>query len=272
VAAGTGDNMAAALGLGLAPGQPVLSLGTSGTVFMVSEKRPADPSGVVAGFADATGRFLPLACTLNCTLAVDQTAAWLGLSRNAVEPSDGVVVLPYLEGERTPNLPGASGTVLGLRSTTTPGQILMAAYEGAAASLIEAIDALAAQSGGIDDDAPLVIVGGGSVGSAWREVIRRLSGRPLLVPNASELTALGAAVQATAASLGESPQDVATRWGTAGGTTFDPVEPDEETLDRIRSVRTALVGAGVLGAPAGTGSGFEPGPRSGVVKAGDSIG
>jgi xylulokinase len=268
VAAGTGDNMAAALGLGLAPGQPAVSLGTSGTVFMVSEKRPADPSGVVAGFADATGRFLPLACTLNCTLAVDQVAVFLGLRRDAVEPSDGVVVLPYFEGERTPNLPGASGTVLGLRSTTTPGQILMAAYEGAAASLIEAIDALAAQSGGIDDDAPLVMVGGGSAGPAWREVIRRLSGRALLVPDASELTALGAAVQATAASLGESPGDVATRWGTAGGTVLDPHERDDECLDRIRSVRAALVDAGALGSSAGTSGGGGPGPSAGAPRAG----
>src|SRR6202035_5211972 len=86
VGAGTGDNMAAALGLGLEPGAPVLSLGTSGTVYAVTRGRPADPSGTVAGFADALGGWLPLAATLNCTLAVDRIAALLGLDREAVEP------------------------------------------------------------------------------------------------------------------------------------------------------------------------------------------
>lgn len=105
VACGTGDNAAAALGLGLRPGTPVLSLGTSGTVYAVSTRRPADPTGTVAGFADARGDWLPLACTLNCTLAVDRVAALLGLDREAVEPGTGVTLLPYLDGERTPALP-----------------------------------------------------------------------------------------------------------------------------------------------------------------------
>lgn len=102
VAAGTGDNAAAALGLGLQPGTPVLSLGTSGTVYAVSRHRPADPTGTVAGFADARGDWLPLACTLNCTLAVDRVAALLGLDREAVEPGGDITLLPYLDGERTP--------------------------------------------------------------------------------------------------------------------------------------------------------------------------
>ncbi|MEA2608237.1 MAG: xylulokinase, partial [Chloroflexota bacterium] len=111
VGPGTGDNMGAALGLSLAARQSAMSLGTSGTVFAVSERPSADPSGVVAGFADATGRFLPLAATLNCTLAVDRMATWLGLDREDVSPAGGVVVLPYLDGERTPNLPAATGMI-----------------------------------------------------------------------------------------------------------------------------------------------------------------
>ncbi|GAA3243333.1 hypothetical protein GCM10020256_68020 [Streptomyces thermocoprophilus] len=121
VAPGTGDNAAAALGLGLRPGTPVMSLGTSGTVYAVSRHRPADATGTVAGFADAHGDWLPLACTLNCTLAVDRVAALLGLDREAVEPAGGVTFLPYLDGERTPNLPEASGLLLGLRHDTTGG-------------------------------------------------------------------------------------------------------------------------------------------------------
>ena len=141
VGPGTGDNMAAALGLGLAPGEPVVSLGTSGTAYAAMTERAVDPSGLIAGFADATGGFLPLAATLNCTLAVDRFADWLGIEREAVAESTEATVLPYLDGERTPNLPRAAGTIAGLRHDTTREQILLAAYEGAAASLIEALRA-----------------------------------------------------------------------------------------------------------------------------------
>ena len=147
VAPGTGDNAAAALGLGLRPGTPVLSLGTSGTVYAVSKRRPADPTGTVAGFADAHGDWLPLACTLNCTLAVDRVATLLGLDREAVEPGSGVTLLPYLDGERTPNLPSASGLLHGLRHDTTGGQLLQAAYDGAVHSLLGALDLV------LDEDA-----------------------------------------------------------------------------------------------------------------------
>ncbi len=251
VGPGTGDNMGAALGLSLAANQPVMSLGTSGTVFTVAERPSADPSGIVAGFADATGRYLPLAATLNCTLAVDQFAAWLRLDREDVADSGGVVVLPYLDGERTPNLPGATGTISGLRHTTTPQQILMAAYEGAVASLLEALGAIDASIGGLDGAAPLVLVGGGSRGVAWREVVRRLSGRAVLVPDAVELVALGAAAQATAVWRGEAPGSVGGRWRTTAGTLLDPVPADDERLARIRSVARAVAAAPDLsgGAP-----------------------
>jgi xylulokinase len=247
VGPGTGDNMAAALGLGLTAGQPAISLGTSGTVFMVSPQRTADQSGVVAGFADATGRFLPLACTLNCTLAIDRVARWLHLGRDDVEASGDVVVLPYLDGERTPNLPEASGVITGLRPSTSPGQILLAAYEGAVASLVDALDAIADQAGGTDGDAPLVVVGGGAEGRTWRDVVGRLSGRPLLIPAARELTALGAAVQATAVWRDEAPGSVAGRWQTNAGTLVDPVPRDDGRLQQIRSVRDTLAGTPLLG-------------------------
>jgi xylulokinase len=237
VACGTGDNMGAALGLGVAPGIPVVSLGTSGTAFAVSMTPATDPTGVVAGFADATGRYLPLACTLNCTLAIDRVAGWLGLDREAVEEGGEVVVLPFLDGERTPNRPRASGTITGLRHATTPGQILRAAYEGAAYSLLDALDALHGSGSGIDDDAPIVLVGGGSRGRVWQETIRRLSGRALLVPEHVELVALGAAAQAAGVLLAEAPEDVARRWDTSAGTRLEAIERDDDALARIRSVR-----------------------------------
>ncbi|MCW2875338.1 xylulokinase, partial [Actinacidiphila oryziradicis] len=205
VASGTGDNAAAALGLGLAPGQAALSLGTSGTVFTPSVARPADPSGVVAGFAGAHGGWLPLACTLNCTLAVDKIAALLGRDREAVEGGGSAVVLPFLDGERTPNLPYASGLLTGLRHDTTPGQILQAAYDGAVYTLLGAFDEVLAVDGGAPSDEPLLLIGGGARGTAWRETVRRLSGRAVRIPVAEELVALGAAAQAAALLTGETP-------------------------------------------------------------------
>ncbi|AXV05353.1 Xylulose kinase [Euzebya pacifica] len=244
VAPGTGDNMAAAMGLGVEPGVPVLSLGTSGTVYAVSDRRPGDPSGTVSGFADATGRYLPLACTLNCTLAVDRVATWLGIDRNAVADRTDVTMLPYLDGERTPNLPNASGAMLGLRHDTEPGEILLAAYQGAAASLVDAMDAIAEQSGGLDPDAPLVLIGGGAQGTAWRQVIGQLTGRRLLVPAADELVALGAAVQAAAALEQVDPLAVAARWKTQAGEELAPIDHDPSSMARIRAVAGSLFGAG----------------------------
>ena len=234
VAAGTGDNMAAALGLGLRPGVPVLSLGTSGTVYAVTRGRPGDPSGTVCGFADALDGWLPLACTLNCTLAVDRVATLLGLDRQAVEPGGSAVVLPYLDGERTPDLPYASGLIHGLRHDTTPGQLLQAAYDGAAYSLLTALEQVLDAGGErLADDAELLLIGGGAQGEAWRQTVRRLSGRPVRVPAAAELVALGAAAQAAGLLTGEHADEVARRWGTADGVLLEPLPRDDEALGRI---------------------------------------
>ncbi|MCF6525123.1 xylulokinase [Streptomyces sp. JJ36] len=235
VATGTGDNMAAALGLGLRPGQPVLSLGTSGTVYSVSEHRPADPTGTVSGFADAGTRWLPLACTLNCTLAVDRVAALLGRDREDVEPGGSVTLLPFLDGERTPDLPYASGLLHGLRHETTGGQVLQAAYDGAVFALLEALDKVFAGDAADGGNAPVLLIGGGAKGTAWRETVRRLSGRPVQVPRAQELVALGAAAQAAGLLLGEDPAAVARRWATAEGPAYEAVERDEPALARLRA-------------------------------------
>jgi xylulokinase len=239
VGPGTGDNAGAALGLGVDAGIPVISLGTSGTAFMVSRTRSADPSGTVAGFADAGGRFLPLAATLNCTLAVDRIAAWLGLDREDAADETGVVVLPYLDGERTPNLPNAAATIAGLRHTTTPQQILRAAYEGAALSLLGAIDVIDVNSSGVDPAAPIVLVGGGAKGATWQRVIAELSGRAVEIPAEQELVALGASAQAAAMLSGEPAEAIARRWETRRGTVVPPVTRNEEALARLRRVQEA---------------------------------
>ncbi|MEZ3180407.1 xylulokinase [Streptomyces pimonensis] len=234
VACGTGDNAAAALGLGVRPGTPVMSLGTSGTVYAVTQRRPADPTGTVAGFADARGDWLPLACTLNCTLAVDRVAALLNLDREAVEPGHGVTLLPFLDGERTPNLPHSSGLLHGLRHDTTGGQLLQAAYDGAVYSLLAALDLVLDEDA--DPSAPLLLIGGGARGAAWQQTVRRLSGRSVQVPLARELVALGAAAQAAGLLTGEDPAAVARRWDTAAGPVLEAVERDEETLTRLAGV------------------------------------
>jgi xylulokinase len=243
VGPGTGDNMGAALGLGLRPGEAVVSLGTSGTAYAAMSERAIDPSGLIAGFADAAGGFLPLAATLNCTLAVDRVATWLGLERDAVADRTAVTVLPYLDGERTPNLPRAAGTIAGLRHDTEPGQILLAAYEGAVASLVEALDLLGAVGSGLDPEAPVVLIGGGARGRVWQQTVARLAGRAVVVPDAEELVALGAAAQAAAVLTGEPADEIARRWDTRRGATVEPpASPDDETLARIRSVREAALG------------------------------
>lgn len=136
----------------------------------------------MAGFADAHGDWLPLACTLNCTLAVDRLATLLGLDREAVEPTTGLTLLPYLDGERTPNLPNASGVLHGLRHDTTAGQLLQAAYDGAVHALLGALDLVLDEDA--DRSAPLLLIGGGARGTAWQQTVRRLSGRPVQVPEA----------------------------------------------------------------------------------------
>ncbi|MFJ2054613.1 FGGY family carbohydrate kinase [Streptomyces sp. NPDC087908] len=258
VAAGTGDNMAAAVGLGLGGAglldHPVVSLGTSGTVFAATRARPADPA--LAGFAATDGTHLPLGCTLNCTLAVDRFATLLGLDREDALPGgagggsggDGVVVLPYLDGERTPDLPHAAGLVTGLRHGTDPRSILGAAYEGAAFTVLRALDHLLAACG-LDPaapavrDRPLRLIGGGARGRVWTETVRRLSGRPLVVPAADELVALGAAALAAAAVSGADPVALATAWGTGAGEILPAAGRDEEAWDRIAGVLSAAAPA-----------------------------
>jgi xylulokinase len=242
VGPGTGDNMGAALGLGLRAGEPAVSLGTSGTAYAAMSARAVDPSGTIAGFADAAGGFLPLAATLNCTLAVDRVAGWLGIDREAVAPRTEITVLPYFDGERTPNLPRAAGTIAGLRHDTEQGEILLAAYEGAVASLVEALELLASVGSGLDPAAPVTLIGGGARGRVWQETVARLSGRTVVVPEAEELVALGAAAQAAAVLTGEPAAEIARRWETRRGARVEPpASPDAETLARIRAVRDAAL-------------------------------
>jgi xylulokinase len=205
---GTGDNMGAALGLGLEPGDVVVSIGTSGTAFAVTEQPTADASGLVAGFADATGRFLPLVCTLNAARVLSSTAALLGCSLEefsalalAASPgAGGITLLPYLDGERTPNRPDATGVLRGLTTTNaTRENLARAAVEALLASLADAVDHLTAH--GVRPRRVLLI-GGGANSPAVRRLAPAIFGVPVSVPAPGEYVALGAARQAAWALAG----------------------------------------------------------------------
>ncbi|MEV4760655.1 xylulokinase [Micromonospora sp. NPDC049559] len=205
---GTGDNAAAALGVGALPGDVVVSIGTSGTVFSVADKPTADASGLVAGFADATGRFLPLVCTLNAARVLDAAAAMLRvdldelarLALAAPAGADGLVLVPYLEGERTPNRPLATGAVHGLTlRTSTAAHLARAAVEGMLCALADGLDALVAQGVAVNR---IILVGGGARSEAVRRIAPEIFGCPVLVPPPGEYVADGAARQAAWVALG----------------------------------------------------------------------
>jgi xylulokinase len=199
---GCGDNAGAALGLGAGPGDVVVSLGTSGVVTAVSLVPAADASGAVAGFADATGRFLPLVATLNAAQVLDVTAGLLGvdhaglsdLALSAPPGAGGVVLVPYLQGEHTPDRPHATGSFLGLTlAGTTPANLARAAVEGLWCGLADGLDALRGQGA---DVRRVLLVGGAAASRAVREIGTEVLGVPVDVPPAEEYVALGAARQA----------------------------------------------------------------------------
>jgi xylulokinase len=208
VSAGTGDNMAAALGLGLAPGEIAVSIGTSGTAYAVTTVPSADPSGAIAGFADATGRFLPLVCTINAALVLDAVAAILGtdsagLSARALAAAPGaggITLLPYFDGERTPVRPGATGAMQGLTTrNATPENLARAAVEAVLASLAD-VASLLHHDGAKPER--VLLIGGGARSKAVRAAAPGIFGVPVDVPEPEEYVALGAARQAAWALAG----------------------------------------------------------------------
>jgi xylulokinase len=202
VGGGAGDNAGAALGLAARPGDVVVSIGTSGTVFAVSEQRTIDPTGTVAGFADCTGRFLPLVATLNAARVLDAIARVLAvdhaeLSRLALAAQPGaagLTLVPYFEGERTPNLPDATASLTGMTlASTTRENLARAAVEGMLSGLAAGLEAL--RGLGVPLERAL-LVGGGAQSEAVRAIAPLVLGLPVEVPEPGEYVALGVARQA----------------------------------------------------------------------------
>jgi xylulokinase len=247
LAAGTGDNMAAALGLGLESGDVVVSLGTSGTAFAVAGSPSHDGSGQVAGFADATGRWMPLVCTLNAARVLSATAAMLGVNLNGLSDlalsappgAAGLTLLPYLDGERTPDLPGATGSLHGMtRVNMTPATMARAAVEGMLCGLADAVDALV--SVGVSPRR-VVLIGGAAVSPAVRTVAAALFGGTVSVPAPAEYVAVGAARQAAWALRGGAEPPTWEQPGTEV-VVADPTPGVRDAYGMVRSIAHPALG------------------------------
>jgi len=243
IAPGAGDNAGAALGVQAEPGDVVISLGTSGTAFAVSTTSTHDSSGAVAGFADASGRFLPLVCTLNAARIFDAATTILGkthdevgaLALSSVPGAHGLTLLPYFEGERTPNRPSATGVFSGMNiANSNPADIARAMIEGMLSGLADAVQALADL--GVDIKRVLII-GGAAKNPAVGQIASALFGRPVLIPPAGEYVADGAAKQAAWALLGGATPPV---WNL-GKATHIEAAATPEVLEKYRILRDATI-------------------------------
>jgi xylulokinase len=211
IAAGAGDNAAAGFGLGAKSGDLIISLGTSGTAFFVSDTPSKDQSGEVAGFADLTGRYLPLVCTLNAARVLDALSKLLGKSHDeigklalAAKPGcDGLTMLGYFEGERTPNRPDAKGLLAGItNSNLTAENIARAGIEAIICGLVDSITTL--QSSGAQIER-VMIIGGAAKNPGIGPIASAILGRQVMTFPPREFVADGAARQAAWALLGELP-------------------------------------------------------------------
>lgn len=235
VSAGCGDNAGAALGLELEPADVVVSVGTSGTVFSRSPVPAVDRSGMTAGFASASGDHLPLLCTLNAARVFTTSAQLLGVGLDAFDAlamagssdAGGLTMLPYFDGERTPNLPEATGRLHGLtRASLTPANLARAAVLAVANSLADCVAVL------WHTGAPLgrlLLIGGGAKSAALRSALSETLTMPVSVPEVREYVALGAARQALWAASGELPY-----WGRRIEAQLEPSGDQGAALYRER--------------------------------------
>ncbi|WP_190088489.1 FGGY family carbohydrate kinase [Streptomyces melanogenes] len=234
ISAGTGETMAAAFGLGVGPGDAVVSLGASGSVMAVHHEALADPAGMITSFADATGRHLPVVHTSNAVRALRGTAEMLGaesleelsaLALKSTPGACGLVLLPYLEGERTPRLPHAAGTLAGLRrESMKPEHLARAAFEGMLCSLADALDVLRLR--GVEVRR-VFLLGAAAELPAVQAAAPAILGTQVVVPQPAEYAALGAARQAAWAlgvSQGSLGAHTPPAWQGAAAQVFEPGE------------------------------------------------
>jgi xylulokinase len=231
IGAGAGDNAAAALGLGAKIGDLVISLGTSGTAFAVSEKPTKDVSGEVAGFADATGNFLPLACTLNAAKVFASVAKMLNvnldefsaLALSAKAGAGGIRLLPHFDGERTPNRPYARGDYLGITNENLIRENLArAAIEGVIAGMVYAANSLERE--GFTPNR-ILLIGGAAKNKAVQEITASMFETSIYLPNTGEYVADGAAKQAAWALSGKNELP---NWEREKLETIQPIDSSQD--------------------------------------------
>jgi xylulokinase len=232
VSAGGGDNMMGAIGTGnVSAGRVTASLGTSGTIYAYSEKPVIDPGGEIAGFCDSTDAWLPLVCTMNVTVATEAARNLFGWSHAQLEEAirsvppgaDGLLFLPYLQGERTPNLPRGTGVFHGLTTRTmTPAHMARATMEGVTLGLAYGLHRM--RTLGISPT-EIRLTGGGSKSAIWRQICADVFGCRVVTLAESEGAALGSAIQALAAA--ETKQSI-----NAWSNQLVQVNPDDTTEPR----------------------------------------
>ena len=240
VSSGGGDNMMAAIGTGnVSPGVITVSLGTSGTIYAFADHPVVDPNGELAAFCSSSGGWLPLACTMNVTVATELTRAVLGLSlkelnenaSSAPVGSEGIILLPYFNGERTPPLPNAKASFFGLTSTNyTPENLCRASMEGATLGLRYGLEVLMAQ--GIEP-AEIRLVGGGAKSRPWRQMVADIFDLPVIRPESDEAGAMGAALQAMWCYLGKKEGGASLKELTDD---FISLDEDSRTLPETHNV------------------------------------
>lgn len=239
IGAGAGDNAGAGFGIQAEEGDVIVSLGTSGTAFAISSTSTHDSTGTIAGFASASGEFLPLVCTLNAARILDAATTTLGvtherlgeLALSSPAGAGGLTLLPYFEGERTPNRPDATGVLAGITvGNSHPENIARAYIEGMLCGLADAVDAL--ERAGVEIRR-VFLVGGAAKNPAVSEIASALFSREVLVPPAGEYVANGAARQAAWALSGSATPP---QWDL-GEVTSVKAKPTPEVLVRYRALR-----------------------------------
>jgi xylulokinase len=235
ISAGAGDNAAGALGVGAELGDLVISIGSSGTAFAVSATSTHDSTGEVAGFADATGNFLPLACTLNAARIFDSVVSLLGISfeefsKIALEShpgAGGITFLPHFDGERTPNKPDVQGNLLGLtHQNFNPSNLARAAIEGVISGIAYAANRF--EDLGVHSTR-LLLIGGGARNPAVQQITAEIFGKDVFVPPSGEYVAQGAARQAAWALFGSSNPPT---WGSKEFTKIAHSNANSEVRER----------------------------------------
>jgi xylulokinase len=241
IGAGGGDQHLAALGLAIEPGDVVYSLGTSGVVYTTSLEPVLDLAGIVDGVADCAGGYLPLVSTLNAARVTDWAAGILGVDHNelgrlalAADPLRSPALAAFLDGERKPDRPAASGVLAGIVSTTTRGEIARAAFDGVLFGLVRGQARL--NAAGVSTPGRVLITGGGARSEAYCQILADLTGRETLIADpidAREATARGAAVQATAALTSAAVTEIRHAWAPSTSVAATPRPGSEAVRDQL---------------------------------------